>query len=238
MHRNHWASAVSLVLVALFACIAGCGPPASEGTAKPRKTDNSTSNDGQYAASDLKVKIGDYMPPLEGGRLEIAPPEDWDWDRPGGDYIVGFVPRGSELNSLPRILVSAEDSPYPEVRRVSRDNLQEFVTTVSDSIADKKFAKPVRPLILGENAFACYGTFVRKNNAVVSQQVLETVVAGRRYAVRLEVYERQFDKYRDAAYAVAMSMKFETGGDSPGLATDEPAGDEPAEVDPIAEITE
>jgi hypothetical protein len=186
----------------------------------------------------LKVKIGDYMPPLEGGSLEIASPNGWDWARPGGDYVVGFVPRGSDVNSLPRILVSAEDSPYPDVRRVSKDNLQEFVKTVSDSLAGKKIAEPVRPLVLGENAFACSVTYAKRKNAVVSQQVLETVVAGRQYAVRLEVYERQFDKYRDAAYAVAMSMKFAAGGESPPLATDEPGAEEPTDVDPAAEVSE
>jgi hypothetical protein len=228
MHGSLRASSVLAILAALSLSIAGCGPPQTQEKAQTEKPQGAASEDSSYQAGDLSVKIGDYMPPLEGGKLEIASPEGWDWARPGGDYLVGFVPHGSELNSLPRILVSGEDSPYPSVSQVTADNLKEFAQTVSDSIAGEEIAESVRPLILGENAFACHVTYAKRKNAVVSRQILETVVAGRRYAVRLEVYERQFDKHRDAAYAVAMSMKFSASGDSPSPVAEAPEVEDPA----------
>ncbi len=228
MRGSHRASPALLILAVLSACTVGCGPPVPQGASKPSDRQAGATRDDQYQASDLSVNIGEYMPPLEGGKLEIASPENWDWARPGRDYVVGFVPHGSKLNSLPRILVSAEECPYPDIRRVSKDNVQEFAQAVSASIAGQEVAKPVRPLILGDNVFACYVTFAKSKNAVVSRQILETVVEGRRYIVRLEVYERQFDKYRDAAYAVAMSMKYQAGGDSPPPEVEEPADAPPA----------
>ena len=233
MHWSHRASPALLVLLILSMSVGGCGPPSSETAPKRDEADGSGARDERYQASDLSIGIGEYMPPLEGGNLEIASPQDWDWARPGGDYLVGFVPHGSELNSLPRILVSSEECPYPGIRQVSEDNVQEFAQSVSDSVADQELAEPVRPLILGENAFVCQVTFAKRKNAVVSRQILETVAAGRRYIVRLEVYERQFDKYRDAAYAVAMSMKFGAGGGSPP-----PDTEEPADPEPVAETSE
>jgi hypothetical protein len=213
MHRVLRTLNALFISTSLSLATAGCAPEPA-GTATPNATPGADSNRNEYQAVDLKIGIGEYMPPLENGNLEIASPEGWDWARPGGDYLVGFVPRGSDMNSLPRILVSADDPPYPDFQRVTKDNMGEFAKAVSDSLADQKLAEPAQALLLGENPFCRTVTFAKRKNAVVSRQILETVVAGRRYTVTLEVYERQFDKYRDAAYAVAMSMRFESPGES------------------------
>jgi hypothetical protein len=211
MHRLLWTFSVLFISTSLSLATAGCAPEPA-GTATPNATPSADSNRNEYQAGDLKIGIGEYMPPLENGNLVIASPEDWVWRRPGGDYLVGFVPRDSDMNSLPRILVSADDSPYPDFQRVTKDNMGEFAEVVSNSLADQKL--DVQALLLGENPFCRTVTFAKRKNAVVSRQILETVVAGRRYAVTLEVYQHQFDKYRDAAYAVAMSMRFESPGES------------------------
>ena len=195
--------AVSLVAAGFSG---GCGPVEPE-----RDRGSSAGRDAakidKIEARDLRCPVGDYMPALMGGSLEIAAPQGWDWERPGEKYIVGFVPRGAQLSSLPRILVSAEDNPFPEFERVAEDNVQEFAKRVSEQQVGKDLSEPVRPIVLGGNALVCYATLGKKKNAVVTQLYLETVAGGQHYTIRLEAYQRQFAKYRDAVYAVAMSMK-------------------------------
>jgi hypothetical protein len=212
------------LLLVVAAGLVGCGPATPESAPDSVQPAGTASSDSAYQAGDLKIAIGQYMPPLEGGALQIAAPENWDWARPGGDYLVGFVPRGSELNNLPRILVSSDPNPYAGVSQVGQDTLPQFIQLVSAAVADQKLADPVRPLILGDRAWAYYRTFAKRKNAVVSRLVLETVVDDRCHTVALEVYELQFDKYRDAALAVAISMKF-TPAVEPEPAAPEPSGE-------------
>jgi hypothetical protein len=172
------------------------------------------------------------MPTLKGFSLEIAAPQGWDWKRPGGQYIVGFIPKGSDLDNLPRILVSAEGNPFPGLSRVTEDNVQEFADLVSQRHAGEKLSESVQPIILGSNILVRHTSLAKRKNAVVTRQVLETVAGGRLYTISMEVYERKFDKYRDAAYAVAMSMKFGPASDEP------PANDSATETPDSSPIDE
>ena len=215
----------AVLLVAIAVGLGGGCGPVEPGTAPADSSDQTGAGIDKYETGDLQVSVGDYMPALLGGSLEVAAPQGWDWTRPGSPYIVGFIPKGSKLNGLPRILVSAEDSPCPGLSRVTKDNVQELADLVSQRLAGEKLSEPVRPILLGSNAVVCYTTPAKKKNAVVTQHFLETVAGGRHYTIRLEVYERQFGKqHRDAAYAVAMSMKF-------GSAADVPSVDEPVAPD-------
>jgi hypothetical protein len=219
-----------LVLVLPLLCSPGCtdlGP--GTGSAGKKKTSGDA---GKISPADLQVKIGEYMPPLAGGKLEIAAPQGWDWARPGSDHLVGFVPSGAQLSNLPRILVSMEDAALIGMfEDAAESNQREFVQLVSDSMAGEKLSEPVRAVTIGEHVFAQFTTFARRQNAVVAQQHLKTVVGGQSYTIRLDVYERQLLKYRDAAYAVAGSMKFSGAGAGPV----QPLGDEEATPERPAE---
>jgi hypothetical protein len=172
-------------------------------------------------------KLGEYMPPLEDGRLELAPPQGWEFQRAGSEYLVAFVPQGRELNKLPRILMAAEDSPWPDVTQVNEGNVDSFVKRVKQLRSSEKFAEPPRAMILGENAFATYLTMAKRKGSVVVQQHLETVAGNRLYHMRLEVNEYEFQKHRDAANALAAGMKFGGTADA-SLPKTEPAAAEPA----------
>ena len=54
---------------------------------------------GQGTSDELASKIGEYMPPLDGGKLEVAAPKGWDWANPGGEVLVAFKPKDAELNT-------------------------------------------------------------------------------------------------------------------------------------------
>ena len=82
-----------------------------------------------------------------------------------------------------------------------------------------------------------YVDFAKKGNAVVAQQTLKTVVGGRLYTVRLDVYAPQFSRFEQAAYAVVASMKFSgTTTSTPPTEVKEPtATDEMEEETPSTE---
>jgi hypothetical protein len=189
------------VLAACFAVSAGCADSQRGGS-------QGAGGGKELALNELDFKLGEYMPPLEEGRLEIAPPEGWEFVRAGSEYVVAFVPKGRELNKLPRILLSAEESPLPDVTQVDSSNVESFVQKVKQLRSAEKLAEPVRAIVLGNNAFAHYVTMAKRKGNVVARMVLDTVANNRQYSLRLEVYDREFPKYRDAAYAVAAGMKF------------------------------
>lgn len=163
------------------------------------------------------------MPSLEGGALEIAPPQGWDFKRAGNESLVAFVPAGSTVNNLPRILVSVEDCPFPDFADVNAGNVEQFTAKLAGTLADKALAGEAQPLLLGDNAFARYVAFARQGNATVANQHLVTSQNGHMYTVRLESYQAQFQAHRDAGYAVGASMKFSTPAPDPALPDISPA---------------
>ena len=176
---------------------------------------------GNGSADDLASKIGEYMPPLDGGKLEIAAPKGWDWANPGRGVLVAFKPKTAEINSLPRVLLSVADSDFAGLQDVTPDNVESFVRQVSDSLEGPKPKDPVRAVTLGKHHFARYLVFGKRRNQVVAQQTLKTVAGGRVYTLRLEAYQHQFDKYKAVLSVVALSMKFAEEG-----AAEKPASEE------------
>lgn len=210
MKRNGLWPTSCLLFGALCGALAGCGQTGDEkgGKAAGKAAGGATG----YSVEDLKRNIGEYMPPLERRTLEIAAPRGWDWAPAGAEYLVGFHKKDSSLNNLPRILVTAEDSPFPGISDVNKENVDQLVKLVSESVDATKLKGTVQPIILGNAACARYVDMAKRRNALVARQTLKTVARGRLYTIRLEAYDREFTKYRDMAYAVAASMKFAASG--------------------------
>jgi hypothetical protein len=201
--------------VAIF--VVGCS-----GTGPADKSGSSGSR-GAAAGDGLTDKIGEYMPPLDRGRLEIAAPKGWNWANPGGGVLVAFKPADAELNALPRVLLSVEDSPFPGIDDVTAANVETFVGLVADALADTKPKEPVRATTLGGQPFARYLLLGKRRGQVVVQQIVKTVVGGRAYTLQLEVYQPQFERHKIALSVIAASMKFpardgETATDPPDSA--------------------
>ncbi len=195
-------------LVCMAVIAGGCGPspevpPAAEPAAEVAAP-----------AGDFESLIGTYMPPLEGGRLEIAAPEGWGWARPGSGYLVGFTPGKASLNDLPRILISTDDvPPYPGIEHVDASNVEELVQQVDLAVGGDALESPPQALQLGDNHWVEYVSLRRSRDVLVNQMVLETVAHGRWYAIRLEVSQRQFSSHRPHAHAVAASCRFSSEAD-------------------------
>ena len=221
----------SLLVLSVALLLGGCPGAGTTGGSAGR---SGAGAGGSGSADDPAGKIGEYMPPLDGGKLEVAAPKGWDWANPGGDVLVAFKPKDAELNSLPRVLLSVAESDSVGIDDVTPDNVEAFARQLSDSLPEPKPKEPVRAVNLGEHHFARYVTFGKRRNQVVAQQTLMTVVGGRVYTLRLEVYQHQFDKYQAALSTVAASMKF--AGD---VAADAAApAEEPPAAEPASKPTE
>jgi len=226
-----WPSSRLLACVLCLAA-AGCGKTGDDKGDKGTAAGEAGGTAG-FSVEDIEGKIGEYMPPLEGGTLEIAAPRGWEWTRPRGgdiDYLVGFHKKDSSLENLPRILVSVEDSPFASVSDVNEGNVDQLVALVSQTVDASKLKEAVQPVILGSTACARYVGMAKRRNALVAKQTLITVVGGRAYTIRLEAYDREFTKYRDMGHAVAASMKFSAPGTP--AATLEGGGDDAATAKP------
>ena len=129
------------LLAGLILFMAGCSGSDPAG-------DTGADAGGKKADDALASKIGDYMPPLDGGRLEIAAPKGWDWANPGGGVLVAFKPKGAEINALPRVLLSVADSDFPGIDDVTASNAEDFVRQVAASIADQKPKESARACTL------------------------------------------------------------------------------------------
>ena len=187
------------------ALLAGCGPvdaPAPTEERSPVAPDSP-------AAHDVEERIGTYMPPLEGGSLEIAAPKGWAWVRPGHPYLVAFTPARASINDLPRILMSTEASPYPGFEDVTPEDADRFQQAVQTALGGPGATeKPPTVVVLGGKRWVEYQTLRRSRDRLVSCLVLETVANGRWYQVRLEALQRQLAQNRPDAYAVAASCRF------------------------------
>jgi hypothetical protein len=225
--------ALCITIAGLCITMPGCGQTGNDkgGTDTTRK-----SGVAAYTAEDLKRDIGEYMPTQRtpDGSLEIAAPRDWVWKRAGSEYLVGFHKKGSSLNNLPRILVSVEDSPFPGLSDVNKENVDQLVKLVSESVDATKLKGAVEPMVLGQTACARYVKLGRKGNARAAIQTLKTVVRGRLYTIRLEAFDGEFTKYRDVGYAVAASMKFSSSGTTPEVTPEVDETTESAEPEVVS----
>ncbi len=190
-------------LMSVVLVVGGCGGPAPE---TPSSGDPGVSV--AAPAEEFASRIGTYMPPLEGGRLEIAAPEGWSWVRPGSGYLVGFTPGKASLNDLPRILISTDVPPYPGIEHVDASNIEELVQQVDLTVGGDPLESAPRAIRLGESYWVEYVSLRRSRDVLVNQLVLETVAHGRWYAIRLEVSQGRFGVHRPDALAVGASCRF------------------------------
>jgi hypothetical protein len=235
-----WMAFVSLGML-------GCGGDNGAATS----SDGSGSGEEQLddAGGDSNIKrreidrlpaVGAYLPPQDQGRVHLAPPEGW---RPVSrdKFLARFV-KGNPAE-LPRITISAADSPSPEVTTLTKDNLSELVPILTEQsqAGKKKPIEPVRPIILGDHVFARHVRIARLNDEPCAIVSLQTVQDGRMYTVELFVkagsdgseYAKYLKQSQDAVYAVAANLKF---GDEPASAPMSPPADEPpAEEKPVEE---
>ncbi len=210
----------------LLVTVSGCGQPHVEsGPASP-----STSVGSSVAASSVpteikrvsagELQVGEYLPPLDEGRIEIAPPTAWSPMPRDSKYLIRFFKESR--NSLPRIEVTVEEDPFSGLTTVTESNLIEFTKAVAANLQAKNTAviEPPIPMIIGATPCARYVSHLKlkigEGTVVVERQTLAILHAGRLYHINLLTLPNTLSQSRDAAYAVCAAMRF------PEVTTSEP----------------
>jgi hypothetical protein len=204
------------------------------------------------AAGDLKHReiaslpaVGDYLPPIDDGRLAVAPPADWSVLPRGRTYLLGLA-RGKPTE-LPRILVNAEEPPPESPEELTEENAAAFAELQDAELQQvakqgkKKVHEYHLPIVLGETAFVRH---VRQASLGAGTpcivQSLQTIRGGRLYTVELLVqidaaqaneYGQALTEARDYGYAVAAHLKFAPPGEKlDPSALERAAAESPAET--------
>ncbi|MEQ8785562.1 MAG: hypothetical protein RIC55_04655 [Pirellulaceae bacterium] len=201
---------ILLALLCATAC-AGCGGE------PPKPVDRFQVKQAKHGQGyDLSVAVD--LPPLDEDRLELSVPEGWKAMSRSSQYVIRFD-RGGSLG-LPRIEVEAEDSPY-EFDTLTAENVEDFARVLDKAVAGPAIIEPPKPMIIGGTPCARYVIGVRLQTRTggvldAERQVIETIYKNRLYRVTLLILEGDILKYRDAAYAVVASIKFQEGEDFGG----------------------
>ena len=171
-------------------------------------------------ASELSVKTGDYLPPLDDGRIEIARPDQWEVGSRQVGYVAWFH-RFKETKTLPHIRITVEPAPTDAPQDVTKENVEEFAKWLAANVKsklkkDEQLIEPVIPMIIGDNAVGRYVRQGRYREADAEQHLLVTIQGGRMYTVQQLVIRGDLNKLdvRDAAYALVAALKFNPAGGS------------------------
>ncbi len=226
--KPRWRIFFQGIVLAWAVAIAGCGrgrgAPAETAEANEAPSENSESpKSSESRASaiqvlELKSYTLDQLPAvrenealerLNGGYITVAPPGEWQTGSKQPKMVCRFYMTDKE--GLPRIIVRS-DATAGEIKDVTADNVVAYAEEVASALeAEKnKLQENLRPLVLGDNAWVRYVKKASYRNQKVDLQVLQTVRDGRTYYVDLQVLAGELTETekRDAAYAVAATIKF------------------------------
>jgi hypothetical protein len=166
--------------------------------------------------------VGEYLPPIDGGEVSVAPPVDWNVLPRGRTFLLGFAK--GKPTELPRIVINAEEPPAEAPLDLTEENAAAFAEQQDAALqhAAKTGKKKVHefhlPIVLGENVFVRHVRQASLGKGVpCAVQSLQTIRGGRLYTVdllvpidpqRADEYGEALTEYRDYGYAVAAHLKF------------------------------
>lgn len=220
------------VLAFLVIVCGGCSP---RGT--PSSTPQAAPQDDAVLKRTPNVALGAYLPPLDEGRVEIAPPDGWGVLPRDSAYVTRFYKENR--SGLPRIDVQVEADRYGDLGTATEQNVQEFAEQVAAELKAEgsQPLEPVLPLLLGDVPCARYvvATRLQMGEKVVAaeRQRLLVLHAGRLYTIDLLVLAQTLKKDRDAAYAVVAGLRFPSPDADPAGSSGASIGDEASDASAI-----
>ncbi len=148
------------------------------------------------------------MVPLDQGRVEIAPPENWHVPPRRAQWLVRF--QADPGSPYPIIFLTADDSQtLPDV---TLNNLDAFAAQVRKQFQDdshrQRLAAGVRPIVVGDFHGVLYQRWGKAEGRVMERRMLETVANGRRYTFELRTREGLAEEAMPYLYAVAAGVRF------------------------------
>lgn len=234
-----WKLIASSLVTILLA--AGCGGPSNSGSSVPADSSGGTTQPASNPAAaansapnqgtpDLgttqgvttipqdKLPIGDYMPPLDDDRIEVAKPKGWQALPRDSDFLTRFYE--TNRNGLPRIEITVEARTYGDLTTVTAANVEQFATLVAADLGELELVEKVLPLQIGGTPCARYVGRVDLKLAggqtiSAERQRLLVLHDSRLYTIDLLVMPNTLRKSRDAAYAACASLRFGTASEPP-----------------------
>ena len=213
------------VLLAAFT-LSACGKPQPAApTSQPAPAGATTAEPVPAALSTTtEIKrvdasgftLGEYLPPLDGGKIEFAVPEGWKPAPRDSKYVVRFSSLAAG-GGLPRIDVIVEEDKLGELTDLSEENVVEFTSAIAKHLdeAGTVVIEPPLPMIIGSVPCARYVSNLKLNvgggTIVVERQTLALLHAGRLYKINLSVEVGKLLDSRDAAYAICSAIRFPVG---------------------------
>ena len=222
---SHGALVGALVLCIGLSLAIGCsgGGNATSDASSPADSDGSVA-DGSNPANPPADEVykytldeispqGDHGPPLDEGRIELAPPEKWHVGSRQSGLVVWYH-EFKDAKLLPQIRVKAEDAPEGAPQDATVEGAKEYAQWVDkwvhEQIGDETLVEPVVPLVLGDNAFGRYVRAGKYKNNPAHRQILVTTLAGRVYIIETIVFAGDLERTRKHVldgYAVGASLR-------------------------------
>jgi hypothetical protein len=169
-------------VLALLGCGKSAEPPAAESPIR------------QIDVDSLPA-LGEYLPPLDGGRIEIAGPAEWELLPRKGDYVVLF--RADSNDDYPMILVKAADSSEP----LTGENVVAFASALGGS---------ARPAAVGSRVGALQlkrGKEPGSIDRILEQLIFTTVIGERTYTLELRTRQGRIGECQDMLFAVVAGLR-------------------------------
>jgi len=231
-----YSAVLCFTLIFLLSQATGCGPsarqPASSGSSSAQKV-------GSSSESRKLPALDEYIPPIDEGRIEIAPPKGWYL--PPRTAKVLFRTQRNPKQDVPVISLTAQD--WPELATLDPKATEEFIKHLASERG--RDPKTYRPVQLGNRTWVASRGRAREAGRVarvLDVLTLETVAAGRRYTLRLICDANELEQWEPYLQAVAQGIRFgseailaaETGASASPIA-DTSEGKEIAQAQSISE---
>ncbi|NQT12008.1 MAG: hypothetical protein HQ582_04635 [Planctomycetes bacterium] len=197
----------------ILGLLLGCEGPSGQGSAEKRAAASASSEPNESDRPEMVdpgelPKLGDYLPPLDKGRIEVAVPEGW-YVPPANTkkYVVRF--QESPTERYPSVVVTAEDYEGEGISTVTRTNVRTFADQIASALKKEKSA--VQPFEVGRFVGVAYRKRGRESQSVskiIELFYLDTVVAGRKYSVHLRSSGGSLEEGQPYLYAVVAGIKF------------------------------
>jgi hypothetical protein len=195
-----------VLAAAWFGLLAGCGGPSPQDAPEGRGDSASPPRPSDATGVETLAELGDYLPPLDDGRIEVAPPKGWHC--PPRSHLYVFRAQKSVQERYPRLVVTAEDVG-DDVADVSEANVDQFAKQTAAAL--NKSPSEVLPVVLGDFVGVAYRRRGREEKSVsriVDLLYLDTVVGGRKYSIVLRTEEGMLEAGKPYLYAVAKGIRF------------------------------
>ncbi len=182
-----------------------------------------------------------YLPLLDEGKLEMAPPKDWAVAPRSNKFIIRF--QSDPSAPYPTVVVTAEDCA--QFRNVTQENIGQYQKFVAQEMKAAGRSGTIQAGRIGQMVGVLYQRRVKVKDSlgtILDQLCFDTVCGGRRYKFQLWASSDVIDLAKPAFLSILNGTKFSSveevqeelvqGEPAPGDA--KPAGEKPTTPPPAA----